>query len=366
LRQIPADRFHAEFCVPGHPPILEYWRSGGATGRPLFYPRSALDLDVSWECWRRLWTSAGCGAGDSAHIAFPLGIHPVGLLYMRSAQMLGIATVAAGAGNNTPSELQVELILNLRPTVLAGMASYALQLAQVAERKGIDLARAGVRKIITAAEPLSRAKRERLQRSWGAEVFDQFGCTEGSALAVESDRHDGLHVWDDLFHFEVVDERGQPVPEGQVGTLCMTPLYSNTITPFLRWNTGDYVVWQERGGTAGPLAHYPMFKHTARTTGFFKVRGVNINHGDFEDFMYGVDAVADFKLEAHATDTLDELVLTVEMKPGAGSEAGRALIETVKRRFEVTPRLVPAEPGAIAREFLSDVKANRFKDLRGA
>ena len=47
-------------------------------------------------------------------------------------------TVWCGAGNNTPSELQLELIRTLKPTVWAGMASYDLQLAQHAERIGFD------------------------------------------------------------------------------------------------------------------------------------------------------------------------------------------------------------------------------------
>ena len=31
------------------------------------------------------------------------------------------------------------------------------------------------------------------------------------------------------------------VPEGEIGTLCVTPLWTNHATPFLRWNSGDLV-----------------------------------------------------------------------------------------------------------------------------
>src|SRR5688572_20552055 len=40
LRTIPADRFHETFAIAPDQLAVEYWRSGGATGRPLFYPRS--------------------------------------------------------------------------------------------------------------------------------------------------------------------------------------------------------------------------------------------------------------------------------------------------------------------------------------
>lgn len=206
LRHIAPEAFHEVFCIAPRTDAVEYWRSGGSTGRPLFYPRSAEDIRLAAEGFRRLWLAAGCGPDDLAHISFPLGIHPVGHLYARTAEALGIGTIWCGAGNNTPSELQVELIRTLRPTVWAGMASYGLQLAQVAERMGFDLAGSSVTKFLTAAEPVSPGKRARIERLWGATLYDQFGSTEGSAMASESDRHDGLHFWTDMFDVEVVDE----------------------------------------------------------------------------------------------------------------------------------------------------------------
>ncbi len=367
LREVPAESFLDEFCIAGQADIIEYWRSGGATGRPLFYPRSAEDMIYGMEGFRRLWLSAGCTADDVAHISFPLGIHPVGHLYARTAEALGIGTVWCGAGNSTPSEMQLDLIRTLKPTVWAGMASYGLQLAQVAERTGYDLAGSTVKKFLTAADPVSPGKRERIERAWGAELYDQFGCTEGSAMGSESEHHDGLHFWTDLFHVEVVDEAtGDPVPDGEVGILVMTPLWNNTITPFLRWNTGDYVTRVDRGATDGPLAVFPVIRHAARTAGFFKVSGINVNQADIEDFMHRQEAVTDFKIEAVETGALDALRVSIELRQGA--EAAREterLSHSVKTTFELTPEIVVLEPGTLEREFAGQVKQNRFIDRRG-
>ena len=54
-----------------------------------------------------------------------------------------------------------------------------------------------------------------------------------------------------------------------------------------------------------------------RTEGFFKVRGVNINHGDLEDFMFGQRTVSDFRCEVVATGGNDELKLFVELRRDA-------------------------------------------------
>ncbi len=367
LRGLPAETFHEDFCISGRDAAVEYWRSGGVTGKPLFYPRSAADMRYGMEGFRRLQTAACCGPGDLVHVCFPLGIHPVGLAYARAAQQLGAGVVTCGSGNNTPTALQIELIRTLRPTVIAGMASYALQLAQHAERLGIDLASGSVRKILTAAEPVSPGKRERLERLWGAELYDQFGVTEGSAMASESERHDGMHIWTDQYFVEVVDaDTGQPVPDGEMGLLVVTPLWNNTMTPFLRWETGDYVRLVDRGATDGPFGVFPMIRHAARTAGFFKVRGININQADIEDFLYRKPAIADFKIEAVETGTLDALRISVELAAGTdAAAAGAELVRSVRQVFELTPEVQVIPPGTLEREFAGAVKQNRFVDRRG-
>ena len=68
-------------------------------------------------------------------------------LYARAAINLGIGTVWCGAGTNTASETQLELIDQLQPTLWIGMASYGLHLANLAEAKGFDLKASSVKKI---------------------------------------------------------------------------------------------------------------------------------------------------------------------------------------------------------------------------
>ena len=93
-----------------------------------------------------------------------------------------------------------------------------------------------------------------------------------------------------------------PVGEGEPGFLVVTPLWTNNATPFIRWNAGDIVTYQSPGASSGPFAVFPTLKHTHRTVGFFKIRGVNMNHTDFEDFIFRHDLVADFKVELTSPD----------------------------------------------------------------
>ena len=362
LRAIPPERFHDEFCIQPRTKVVEYWRSGGATGRPLFYPRSAEDMVHGLLAFERAWALIGATPDDCAHISFPLGVHPVAHLYARSAINHGIGTVWCGAGTNTPSEVQLELIDHLKPTVWLGMASYGLHLANLAEAKGFDLRNSTVQKIIVAAEPLSPVKRKKLETAWGAEVFDHFGMTEGAFVAGEGVGHHGLHIWADQFYCEVVDEKsGEPVPEGTVGSLVVTPLWNNTMTPFLRWSSGDLVSFTSEGKGGGPWSVFPMLKHARRTVGFFKVRGVNINHAELEDTLFRDPDVVDFRAEVSNDGGNDRLHLFVESRGGRAAQVADA----IRKTFQVTPEVSLLPRGTIAKEFEAAVKAPRFVDKRG-
>ena len=368
LRQIPADKFEQQFCVAPRSAIVEYWRSGGVTGRPLFYPRSSEDMEYSIACFRRAFTVIGATTDDLVHVSFPLGIHPVAHLYARAAEDLGLGTIWCGSGSNTASVMQLELIQTLKPTIWAGMASYALRLANLAEAQGIDRAASSVRKIVVAAEPLSPAKRQKIERAWGAEVSDQFGMTEGALISVQPPGQDSLAVWSDLFLCEVVDEAtGEPVGEGAVGSLVMTPLFNNEVTPFLRWSSGDLVSISAPVPGNSSWSMFPVMRHARRTAGFFKVRGVNINHPELEDLMFFNPAITDFKAEvSNAQSGLDVLNLFIEPKRGANvEELKRGVLADVARTFQVTPEITFLEHGTIGKEFEASIKAARFVDKRG-
>lgn len=369
LRVLDHQEFVRQFCAAAPADIAEYWRSGGTTGKPVFYPRTYEDVHYGLISWGRSFPCIGLGDNDLCHLAFPIGIHPAGQVWARSAQLFKVGMAWVGAGNALPSLAQLDLIQTLRPTCFMGMSSFALHLANLAEARGIDLAASSVRTVICSAETLSAAKREKLARMWGAEVFDVFGMSEAGLMGAENAAHDGIHIWTDLFYVEVVDpETGRQVPEGEIGTFCVTPLWTNHATPFLRWNSGDLVKLIDRSAGSGPFAElFPMIMHANRTTGFFKIRGVNVNHAEFEDAMFRDPMVTDFQaaLETDPQTGLERLKVLIEVKRGADPEAvAHAVRQTVKRNFEVAALVEVLALGTLAAEFERSVKAPRFIDRR--
>ncbi|MGE4012453.1 MAG: phenylacetate--CoA ligase family protein [Alphaproteobacteria bacterium] len=366
LRRIPADRFMDQFCIAPREEIAEYWRSGGATGVPLFYPRSFRDMDYALLQLVRCWTCAGVEPGDICHMSFPLGVHPAGQLWSRTANAAGVGVIWVGSGAAMPSQAQLDLILRLKPSMWMGMPSYGLHLANLAEAQGVDLANGSVRKVLVGAEALSKAKREKLERMWGAEVNDLFGMTEIGILGADSRVHEGFHIWTDQAFFEVVDEKtGLPVPEGEEGLMVITPLWVNNATPFVRWSSGDIVSIRHETTLTGPFSVFPVMRHAHRTAGFFKIRGININHAELEDFMFRIAEVNDFKVELLTANDREILKVSIEVKRGAAEAATAARVtEEVRRVFEVRPDVIVMPIGTLAKEFESSVKAPRFADKR--
>ena len=366
LRKLEDREFYDEFCVAPDDGIAEYWRSGGATGTPLFYPRSYGDIAAAMIGFARIYDCTNCGRGGRAHVSFPLGIHPVGQMLARAASTRGIAVNWAGSGTTTPSALQLELIDRLRPTIWMGMSSYGLHLANLAEARGLDLATRSIETVLCSAEPLSDAKREKLARQWGAQVRDTFGMTEAGMMGAEDEAGRGFRIWTDMFVVEVLDpDTYVPVAEGNVGCLVVTPLWTNNVTPFLRWSSGDLVTWQRGDDDTGPFSVFPLIKHAHRTSGFFKIRGVNINHSDFEDFIFRNVDISDFKAELVTERDLEAMVLSVEVRRGVDATAMvEALTSAVRNQFEVTPRIAVVETGSLAKEFEASVKMPRFSDRR--
>jgi phenylacetate-CoA ligase len=190
--------------------------------------------------------------------------------------------------------------------------------------------------------------------------------TEVSMMGAEGEIADGFHIWTDIAYIEVVDpETHEPVAPGDPGALLVTSLFTNNVTPFLRWYSGDIVSYRERSANTGPLSVFPVLKHAHRTAGFFKLRGVNISHVELEDFMFGNRRINDFKAEVLTVDDLDVLRLSIEVPHNVDAGVVRKELESeTKRVFEITPQVTTLQVGTLAKEFEKSVKVPRFVDRR--
>ncbi len=113
------------------------------------------------------------------------------------------------------SSVRLELIRNLKATVICCTPTYALWLAEIAandETVQHPLSETDVRVLIVAGEPGGSipATRERIEQAWGARVIDHHGLTETGPLSFECWENPGfLHLNEAEFICEVLDSARQ-------------------------------------------------------------------------------------------------------------------------------------------------------------
>jgi phenylacetate-CoA ligase len=129
-----------------------------------------------------------------------------------------------------PIEKLIPEIENYNPSAMYGFPSYFSLLA-VRKTGSINPSR-----IFTSSEMLDLNTRQKIERSFGAEVFDVYGCTEVKEIAWECKEHSGYHINGDLLLVEFVKDEKEGLREG--GSIVVTSLY-NYGMPLIRYEVGD-------------------------------------------------------------------------------------------------------------------------------
>jgi phenylacetate-CoA ligase len=341
--------------------------SSGTTGKPTVVGYSANDIATWADLMARSFACAGARPGDVVHNAYGYGLFTGGLGAHYGAERLG-ATVVPMSGGNT--ERQIVLIQDFGARVLCATPSYALSIAEVAEKQGIDLRKSKLKIGLFGAEPWSEAMRKELDARLGIKAVDIYGLSEimGPGVAVEClEERDGLHGWEDHFLFEVIDpETGKSMPEGEAGELVITTLTKEAL-PMIRYRTRDITrVSTERCGCG--RTHVRIRRITGRNDDMLIIRGVNVYPSQVEAVLVGLPDIAPhYLLVVERKGALDHLTVEVEIAESlAAVQTAYTLIADkvrhhIKSMIGVTTDVVVKQPGDIPR---SQGKAVRVRDLR--
>jgi phenylacetate-CoA ligase len=138
----------------------------------------------------------------------------------------------------TPVAAMVEALNRHQPQFLYAYGSVLGLLA--AEQLGGRL-RISPTAIASSGETHTAELRDAIRAAWGTSSFELYAMTEAGILGSHCDRHSGIHLFEDQAIVEVVDERGRPVPAGQVGhKLLVTNLVIRS-QPLIRYEVSDMV-----------------------------------------------------------------------------------------------------------------------------
>ena len=286
-------------------PVYRYVRLHQTSGSSGDQPLRWLDTEESWAWWLRIWAdhvypAAGVTTGDRVFLAFSFGPFIGFWSAFGGAEKLGALCISGGA---MTTEQRVRNMLDVGATVLLSTPTYALRMADVADRIGVNISAAGIRRTIHAGEPGASipATRDAIEAAYSAEAFDHTGMTELGPTGFSCSARDGEHLIESEFIFEVAAD----------GELIATNL-GRWGMPLFRYRTGDRVVVSREPCSCGSPFMKVVGGIQGRVDDMFTVRGVNLFPSQVEDIVRRHRQVTEFVIEHRKERQMDEVTLLIE------------------------------------------------------
>jgi phenylacetate-coenzyme A ligase PaaK-like adenylate-forming protein len=244
----------------------------------------------------------------------------------------------------------VRVMTHYRPTAVIGSVFKLLRLARRMAAEGRPPEEAGVARLVVGGESFAPESRRYLEEVWGCPVYNTYGSTEGT-ICGECTRQAGLHVPEDLVHFDLYDPgMDRFVRDGETGRLVYTTLLApgtRAGTLLINYDTEDTcsVVSRERCGCGRTHMRIAFPRREAETVW---IGDVALNRVDVEAAVFAPENMArlngEYEAFVYGGDEAGETVLrvSVECLDPACADAGE-IEETFIAAFL---RSVPAISGA--------------------
>lgn len=342
--------------------VVRIHSSSGTTGMPVIIPYTRKDVDDWAEMFMRCYRMAGITEKDRIQITPGYGLWTAGIGFQAGCERLGAMAVPMGPGN---TEKQLQMMVDLKTTVLGATSSYALLLTEEVQRRGLR-DKIALKKGVIGSERWSDKMWDTIEKGLGIELFDIYGLTEiyGPGISISCSQKNGLHYWDDYVYFEIIDPAtGQVLPDGEYGELVITTLQKEG-APLLRYRTHDLTRLLPGSCPCG-CPHPRHDRILGRTDDMVKVKGVNIFPSQIDQLLQKVEGcTSEYQVVLEKEGSKDKMCLRVESDV-EGSLA--ELEERVRRAFKLKIGIlieVQALPvGALPR---SEKKTKRVIDKRYA
>ncbi len=340
--------------------VVRIHSSSGTTGKPVIIPYTAKDVDDWGEMFKRCYEFAGITNKDRIQITPGYGLWTAGIGFQNGCEKLGAMAVPMGPGN---TDKQLQMMMDLKTTVICATSSYALLLAEEIEKRGIR-EHIHLKKGVIGSERWGEKMRKRISTELGIELYDIYGLTEiyGPGIGINCKYDTGMHYWDDFIYLEIIDpETGKNVPDGEWGEIVITTLVKEG-APLIRFRTHD--LSRIIPGECPCGSTYPRIDViSGRSDDMMKIKGVNVFPKQIEEILGTFPELSsEYQIRISHLDGKDSMRIYVE---AAGSSDFKALQQSVaasvKSRIGFTPIVYVVELGFLPR---SEKKSKRVIDER--
>lgn len=348
--------------------IVELHASSGTTGKRIVVGYTKNDLDMWASCAARMLSAIGATKEDIIQISYGYGLFTGGFGLHYGAEKLGLTVIPISSGN---TERQIETMIDFKATILACTPSYAMYLAETAEKMGV-VDKLSLKAGIFGAEPWTEEMRKQIEEKLHIKAYDIYGLTEivGPGVAYECDAQGGMHVNEDHFILERIDpDTLEPITDpNKLGEIVFSTI-DREGAPLLRYRTRDL-------GTINPTpckcgrTFVRLSKPQGRSDDMLIIRGVNVFPSQIEEVLLknpeGI--TANYQIVVDRVNNTDTLDLYVEMNPDLFADdmasierLQKQLVDKLRNVLGIGAKVTLVNPNSIAR---SDGKAKRVIDKR--
>ena len=340
--------------------IVRIHSSSGTTGLPVIIPYTAKDVDDWAIMFKRCYEMAGMTNMDRIQITPGYGLWTAGIGFQAGAEKLGAMVVPMGPGN---TDKQLQMMMDMKTTVLGSTSSYALLLAEEIEKRGIK-DKIHLKKGIIGSERWGEKMRNRIKRELGIEIYDIYGLTEiyGPGIGISCSHDGGMHYCDDYIYIEIIDPvTGKVLPDGELGEIVITTLVKEG-APLIRYRTHDLsriIPGECPCGSKFPRLDTIM----GRTDDMMKIKGVNVFPSQIEEILKEFSEVSsEYQIRISHLDGKDTMRIYVETNGTVDfQDLSKRIASVVKSRIGFTPLVKVVEIGLLPR---SEKKTKRVIDER--
>ena len=254
-------------------------------------------------------------------------------------------------------------------TLLVGTPSYALYLAETAERLGVGRDELKLRLGMFGGEGITEAMRAEIESRLGISATQNYGLSEivGPGVSGECECKCGQHINEDCFYPEIINpQTGEVLPIGETGELVLTTINKEGL-PMLRYRTKDitYLIEEKCACGRTTLRHASI---QGRSDDMLIIKGVNVFPSQIESVLLDLGMDPNYRMIVDRKNNLDTLEVQVEMNESLFSDTVRNL-EKVERTIadalhstlNIAAKITLLEPKSIQR---SEGKAKRVIDKR--
>ena len=340
--------------------VVRIHSSSGTTGTPVIIPYTAKDVDDWAEMFKRCYEFAGITNRDRIQITPGYGLWTAGIGFQNGAEKLGAMVVPMGPGNTNK---QIQMMMDMKSTVITATSSYALLLAEEIEKRGIK-DKVHLKKGVIGSERWGKKIRDRISSELGIELYDIYGLTEiyGPGIGISCKYDKGMHIWDDYVYLEIIDPKtGENVPDGEFGEIVITTLVKEG-APLIRYRTHD--ISRIIPGQCPCGSRFPRIDIiSGRSDDMIKIKGVNVFPKQIEEVLEGFPELSsEYQIRLSHLDGKDTMRIYVETNGSVNFlEMAGKIASAVKSKIGFTPLVKIVEIGILPR---SEKKTKRVIDER--